>query len=251
MQKKKSNISVLTIHKGNLEQLKKTIYSVDNQSVEPLKHVILAREVSNYQIHFLKKKNREFILNKKNDKSVFHGMNIIKSYSGDYPIIYLNSGDIFLSKNTLHYIDKFYSFLNLNYALIFSTCLTVNNLYFEIKDFFFKKSNYLPHSSFLCKNSYFNQKINFDIKFKISADGIWMKKVISRSRKVIKISKTIVVQNLYGQSSLPSLRTCNWRWDESFISGLKELIKLLMSKLVSKNIYFLIIYFRKYYFFKK
>ena len=251
MYKKKSHICVLTIHKGNLEQLKKTIHSVDTQSVEPCKHIILAKETCAYQIHSFKNQNREFILNKKNDKSVFHGMNIIKKYSNNFPIIYLNSGDIFLSRSTLYYIDKFYPFYNLNYVLIFSTLLKVNNFYFQIKDSFFKNRNYLPHSSFLCKNNLFNKKINFDVKFKISADGIWMKKIISRSRKLKKISKNIVIQNLYGQSSLPSLKTCNWRWNENFWSGIKELIKLLISKFVSLNIYFLIIYFRKYNFFKK
>jgi hypothetical protein len=251
MQKKKSSICVLTIHKGSIEELKKTIYSVDTQSIEPIKHIILAKEICNYQIHFLKKKNREFILNKKNDKSVFHGMNIVKKYSINYPIIYLNSGDIFLSRNVIYYIDKFNHFFNLNYILIFSTLLRANNFYFQIKDLFFNNKIYLPHSSFLCKNNYFNQKINFDTKFKISADGIWMKKIISRSRMVKKIAKNIVIQNLYGQSSLPSLKTYNWRLNESFFSGIKELIKLLISKFVSLNVYFLIIYYRKYKFFQK
>jgi hypothetical protein len=249
--KKKSNICVLTIHKGNIEALKETIFSVDTQSIEPFKHIVLAKEICNYQISFLKKKNREFILNKKEDKSLFHAMNILKKYSKNYPIIYLNSGDIFLCRSTLYYIDKFYLFLNLNYVLIFSTLLKINNFYFQIKDLFFKKKNYLPHSSFLCKNNFFNQKINFNVKFKISADGIWMKKIISRSRMVKKISKDIVIQNLYGQSSLPSLKTCNWRWNESLVSGIKEFIKLLICKLVNLNAYFLIIYFRKYNFFRK
>ena len=249
--KKKSNICVLTIHKGDIEKLKKTIFSVDTQNIEPFKHIVLAKETCNYKIYFLKKKNREFILNKKNDKSLYHAMNIIKKYSKNYPIIYLNSGDIFFCRRTLYYLDKFYRFFNLNYVLIFSTLLRVNNFYFQIKNFFFKNKNYLPHSSFLCKNNFFNEKINFDTKFKISADGIWMKKIILRSRMVKKIAKNIVIQNLYGQSSLPSLTTCKWRWNENFVTGIKELIKLIISKVVNLNIYFLIIYFRKYNFFKR
>jgi len=251
MQKKKTNICILTIHKGNIKHLKKTIHSVDSQCIEPLMHIILAKEICNYQIQSLKKKNRVFILNKKNDTSVFHGMNIIKKYSGDLPIIYLNSGDIFLDRNILYFIEKFHIFFNLNYVLIFSTLLQFKNFYFQIKHSFFKKKNYLPHSSFLYKNNLFNQKINFDVKFKISADGLLMKKIISRSRTVNKIAKNIVIQNLYGQSSVPSLKTCNWRWNEEFVSGFKELVKLLLSKFAPLGIYFLIIYFRKYIFFKK
>jgi hypothetical protein len=201
MKKKISNICILTIHKGSIKNLKKTIASVDSQSFAPLKHIILAKEICKYQISFFKKSNREFILNKKNDKSVFHGMNIVKKYSKDSSIIYLNSGDVFFNRNSLYYINKFHILLKFNYVLVFKTVLQVKNLYFDIKKNFFKDKNYLPHSSFVCKNNFFNQKIDFDVKFKISADGIWMKKIISRSRSVRKILITLVIQNLYGQSS--------------------------------------------------
>ena len=78
-----------------------------------------------------------------------------------------------------------------------------------------------------------------------------MKKIILRSRQVKKIFHNIVIQNLYGQSSVPTLKTCNWRSNENLIEGIKEFIKLLISKFVGLNIYFFIIYFRKYIFFKK
>ena len=156
MQKKIGNVCILTIHKGDLEYLKRTIRSVDIQSLQPIKHIILAKGICNYQIQSFKKENREFILNKNTDKSVYDGMNIIKKYSRNRITIYLNSGDIFFSRNTLYYINKFNLFLNLNYVLIFTTLLRVKNIFFNIKDLFFKKETYLPHSSFLFKNNYFN-----------------------------------------------------------------------------------------------
>ena len=63
MQKKIGNICILTIHKGDLEYLKRTIRSVDIQSLQPIKHIILAKGICNYQIQSFKKENREFILN--------------------------------------------------------------------------------------------------------------------------------------------------------------------------------------------
>jgi hypothetical protein len=251
MEKKICNICILTIHKGSIKNLQKTIDSVDSQSFAPIKHIILAKEICRYQINSLKKFNREFFINNKNDKSVFHGMNIVKKYSKEIPIIYLNSGDIFFNKNSLHDFNKLSIFLKFNYVLIFKTVLCVKDLYFDIKTNFFKDKNYLPHSSFLCKNNFFNKKINFDTKFKISADGIWMRKIISRSRSVKKILKKLVIQNLYGQSSLPSLKTLGWRFDENYLYGFKEFLKLLISKIVPLDIYFLIIYYRKYNFSKK
>jgi hypothetical protein len=251
MLKKIGNVCILTIHKGDLEYLKRTIRSVDIQSLQPIKHIILAKGICNYQIQSFKKENREFILNKNTDTSVYDGMNIIKKYSRNRITIYLNSGDILLSRNTLYYINKFNLFLNLNYVLVFTTLLRFKDIFFNIKDLFFKKETYLPHSSFLFKNNYFNKKIDFNIRFKITADGIWMKKIISRSRDLRKIFTNIVIQNLYGQSSMPSLKTCVWRWGENPLSGIKELLKLLISKLVPISFYFLIIFCRKYNFFRK
>jgi hypothetical protein len=251
MLKKRANICILTIHKGNLNFLKKTISSVDNQSLKPLKHIILAKGVCNYQIQYLKKKNREFILNKNADKSLYNAMNIIKKHSSECATIYLNSGDVFLSRNTLYDINKFILFLNLNYILVFTTILKFKNLFFNIKNLSFKKKIYLPHSSFLFKNNYFNQKINFKTELKISADGIWMKQIISRSRALKKIFINIVIQNLYGQSSTPSLKTFIWRYNEDSFSGVKELIKLLITKLIPLNFYFLLIFYRKYNYFIK
>jgi hypothetical protein len=248
---KRANICILTIHKGNLDYLKKTIRSVDAQSLRPLKHIILAKGVCNYQIQCLKKKNRNFILYKNADKSVYDGMNIIKKYSGDCAAIYLNSGDIFFSRNTLNYINKLHIFLNLNYVLVFATLLRFKKIFFKIKDLSFKKESYLPHSSFFFKNNYFNQKINFNPRFRITADGIWMKQIISRSRALKKISTNIVIQNLYGQSSMPNLKTCIWRWNEGSLSGIKEFIKLLISKMLPLSFYFLLIFYRKYYFFRR
>ena len=78
-----------------------------------------------------------------------------------------------------------------------------------------------------------------------------MKKIISRSRDLRKIFTNIAIQNLYGQSSIPSFKTCVWRWAENPLSGIKELLKLLISKLVPISFYFLIIFCRKYNFFRK
>jgi len=83
------------------------------------------------------------------------------------------------------------------------------------------------------------------------ADGIWMKKIISRSRSLKKISTNIVIQNLYGKSSIPSLKTFIWRLDEGLLSGIKEFIKLLISKMLPLSFYFLLIFYKKYYFLRR
>jgi len=249
--KKHCQLCIITIHKGDLRFLKKTIVSIDNQNLLPIGHIIIAKNINNFQIQPYKKNFRVFFLNNKHDRSIYEAMNFAKKNLGNFPFFFLNSGDVLMERNTLYQISKSLYFLSLNYVLIFQTLLRVENLYFKIKMKFFKKKNYSPHSSFISQNSIFNKKINFEKKLKISADGNWMRDIIKKSRMVKKIPKNIVIQNLYGQSSLPSFKTCRWRWSENLVSSVKEFIKLIISKLMPLKIYFLIIYFRRYNFFKK
>lgn len=244
-------VCIVTIHKGDLKFLKKTIDSIDNQSLFPLKHIVIAKNINNFQIQVYKKDFRVFYLNNKYDRSIYEAMNFAKKNLGNYPFFFLNSGDVLLHRNSLNQISKFINLLKLNYVLVFKTLLRIKTIYFNIKDRFFKNKDYLPHSSFISQNNFFNKKINFKYKFKISADGYWMKDIIKRSRMTKKIPKNIVIQNLYGKSSLPSFNTIIWRLREKPVSGAKEFIKLVMSKLVPLNFYFTIIYFRKYRFFNK
>lgn len=250
LNKKLCKFCVITIHKGDLKFLKKTIDSIDNQNLLPIRHIIVAKNINNFQIQPYKKDFRIFFLNNKHDRSIYEAMNLAKKKTGNFPIFFLNSGDIFLKRNSLYQMSRFLYFLSLNYVVVFQTLLRIKNLYFEIKKNIFKNKNYLPHSSFISQNDFFNKKIYFNKKFKISADGLWMKDIIKRSRMVKKIPKNIVIQNLYGKSSLPSFQTFKWKCREKLASGVKEFFKLIISKLIPLKIYFLIIYYRKYNFFK-
>ena len=241
-----SDICIVTIHKGNLFNLKKTIKSVNMQISQPKLHLVVASGVYNYQINCLRKKNRKFILNQ--DVSIYNAMNIAKKCAGKIPILYLNSGDFFFSKESLFFINKFIKKIYLNYVLIFATLLTNDNTYFSIKRKVFNKSSYLPHSSFICINDYFNKKINFDYNNKITADGIWMRAIIKKSRNVIKYYNNLAIQNLNGQSSMPSFKNIKYRWHESKFSAFKEFVKLSILIFLKKSLYFRFIYFYKYTF---
>ena len=243
-------ICIITIHKGDLKFLKRTIASIDRQSLLPAKHIIVAKNINNFQMQFCKKNYRFVYLNNKKDKSIYDAMNFAKNRTENLPIFFLNSGDILNDRNSLYRVAKFEKLLNLNYTLIFQTLLRVKNTYFQIKKFFFKDKGYLPHSTFLSPNNFFYKKINFNIKHKISADGYWMRNVIKKSRAVKKIDENIVVQNLYGLSSFPTGASIVWRFDENMLTGIKEVIKFILSKLIKKTLYFKFIHFRRYNHFK-
>lgn len=239
-----SKVSIVTINYDNFEELKKTIESIDSQNIQPHKHIIVSKKLKLYQIKKFKKKFRKFILGK--DNSLYNAMNIGKKYCINDPLIFLNSGDIFFNKKSLNLIQENYTTLKKNNAIIFKTVLMNKGKYFHPKKNFFERKDYLPHSSFVFFNSKLNSKINFDEEMIITADGKWMRQILQNSNKLIKIKKNLVIQNLDGQSSVPSLRTVYFRFKENVNSGFKEIIKLIIKLLFSDRFYFRIIYFNKY-----
>ena len=70
----KANLVVITVHKGPIQKLKNTLRSIDTQICVPYRNIVIAKNISLYQIANFKKKNRILILNK--DKSIYNAMNI-------------------------------------------------------------------------------------------------------------------------------------------------------------------------------
>ena len=241
---KVSKITIITINYDDLGDLKKTIQSVDSQKSRPQKHIIVSKKLKLNQLTKFKKKYRRFILGK--DNSLFNAMNIGKKYSLNSPVIFLNSGDIFYNNNSIGLIQKYYKVLKKNKVVIFKTVLVSEDNYFYPKKKYYNDKNYLPHSSFIFYNSKHLSKINFDEKMIVTADGKWMRQILKKSNGLIKSKYNLVLQNLDGQSSVPSTRTILLRFDENIWSGIKEIIKFLIKLFLNKSSYFRVIYFKKY-----
>ena len=73
-----------------------------------------------------------------------------------------------------------------------------------------------------------------------------MKEILKKSNGLVKANYNLVIQNLDGQSSDPSIRTIYYRFNENILSGLKETIKFFINFLFGKKLYFRIVYFNKY-----
>lgn len=241
---KVSKIKIVTINYDNLNDLKKTIKSVDNQKTKPQKHIIISRKLKLNQLKKFKKSYRKFILGQ--DNSLYNAMNIGKKNSLNSPVIFLNSGDVFYNRYSIDLIQKYYQALKKNKVIVFKTVLVNKNDFFYPKKKYFNNKNYLPHSSFIFLNSKNYSNINFDEKMIITADGKWMREILKKSNGLIKVKNNLVFQNLDGQSSVPSLRTIFYRFKENTFSGLKEIFKFLIKIFLNKNLYFKAIYFNKY-----
>lgn len=242
----KINLAIITVHKGNFEELKRTINSIDSQVLKPKKHLIVCSGVKKINTLKYKRKYREFIINK--DNSIYNAMNIGISKIDDCHILFLNSNDILYSKLSLFKISKF---LKPNTALIAATKLHYANLIFTIKNKEFKKKRYMPHSSFVAPPISKEKKIYFDTRYKIAADGIWMTNIVNISKKVIKLDKPLSIHNLGGISTSPTLKTIFFQFQYKKIEGLKEMLKYIIKSLFNNEKYYRLLYKLKYNLIKK
>jgi hypothetical protein len=242
-----ANLVIITVHRGPIIFLKKTLQSIDTQILAPHHNIVVASHTSLYRTKYLKKKNRTFVINK--DKSIYNAMNIAlrdKVIKNNY-IIFLNSGDVFLNKRSIFNINKYFL---LKKIIIGSQILKLDSNFYHIRKYFFKKKNYSPHGSFLCHSSLLNLSKNemfFNEKRLIDADGLWMSKIINNNKKkFIKINKNITIHSLGGISTSPSIETISHYFEINLILFFKELLKFILKILLTKKIYFRVIYVLKY-----
>ena len=109
---KSYKISIITVTKNSEKFLSKNILSVKSQKYTNFEHIIVDGNSTDKTLDIIKthKKNIKFIKNK-NDKGLYHAMNVgIKNSSGDI-IGILNSDDIYF-KNTLEIVNKYFNKYN-------------------------------------------------------------------------------------------------------------------------------------------
>ena len=237
---KKNKLAVITIHKGDIKNLIKTINSIDKQLVFPDLHLILIHHSTSVDIKIKKKKNRKILISK--DRSLYQAMNIALKKTFNYSVIFINSGDELSNKRS---IKKIISKLSTNKCLIFKTKILHGKTQFIPRTSYFMNENYMPHPSFIRPPVIKNKKILMNEKYKIAADGLWMKQNISIFGKK---KFPDVITNFYtgGLSTNPSLRSIKLQIEFSYKEGLKELIKFILSKIFREK-YFQIIYVWKFY----
>jgi len=106
---KKYKISIITVTKNSEKFLSENILSVKSQNYKNFEHIIVDGNSTDKTIKIINshKKSIKFIKNK-NDKGLYHAMNVgIKKSSGDI-IGILNSDDIYF-KNTLKIVNKYFN----------------------------------------------------------------------------------------------------------------------------------------------
>ena len=133
-----TKISIVTISDGNTKALKKTLNSIDNQNYKNFKNLIVTKENLKNLDKKYKKKNRFFYYKK--NSYIYEAMNYGLKKSVNNFLIFLNSGDQFISKSSLKKIsNSTNNFIFINFIIkVFYNFFNVSIGQFNIINFYLK-----------------------------------------------------------------------------------------------------------------
>ena len=178
---KKYKISIITVTKNSEKFLLENIKSVKFQNYKNYEHIIVDGNSTDRTIKIIKsnKKRIKFIKNK-NDRGLYHAMNVgIKNCTGDI-IGILNSDDVYF-RNTLRLVNKYFnnhSYLDFLFGSVYKHKLLHG---FNPKIINWSFGFYTTHSvGFFIKRES-QLKVGFyDLKYKYSADYDLFLRMIKR-----------------------------------------------------------------------
>ena len=235
---RKKGICIVTVCNKDLANLKKTIKSIDKQIVQPDLHLVITKNINLYSLQPYKRKNRKFVINK--DKSLYNAMNIGLKNNFFSHILFLNSEDI-LFNNFIIYNLK--NYLLRNKTIVAKTILQNKFDKFLPKKNVYRQHKYLPHSSFVAYINRSTEKIYFNEHYPIMSDGIWMKKILFKTKRIF-LNKNLTIHTLGGVSTNPSISSILKY--STFNDIYKQILKAFLGFILSSKRYYRVIYFFKY-----
>lgn len=166
-------VSVITINFNNGEGLKKTITSVLEQDTDNIEYIVIDGGSSDSSLEVIKRYSGKIhYWVSESDRGIYHAMNKgISKSNGDY-LIFLNSGDIFSSPQSVNKLTS----PEPSKDLIYGNLLLKRNGQIKEKCYpdFLKFSsvyiNSLPHPATLIKKSLFDKFGLYDENLKIASD---------------------------------------------------------------------------------
>jgi len=185
---KKPFFSIITVVKNDEVNISKTIKSIQNQKFKNFEHIIIDGKSSDKTFQKISNNKKIDVLISEKDDGIYYAMNKGLKISRGEVILFVNSGDL-ITKNALNIIYK--KFVNLKIDFVFGTVRRHYNKDTILKyGFNLKKLNYnfdfaTSHSTgFFLKKKFYNLVLNFDTKYKCSADyDIYYKLFVKRKLK--------------------------------------------------------------------
>jgi glycosyltransferase involved in cell wall biosynthesis len=180
-------LSIITISCNSINDLFLTSSSINIQSIQPFEHVIVGSGYSQSDLrkirNTLASPIRKFIFNK--DNGIYDAMNIgLREASGTH-VLFLNSGDLFLSSHSVSV--AYQAFLSLddsecNKCIAFSSIQSSKSFFYIRPPARIKKQKLygFPHQSFISPiNKTPGKRIYFNLSHETSADQYWMQQLLA------------------------------------------------------------------------
>ena len=214
---KEHKISIITVTKNSEKYLNENIKSVLNQKYKNYEHIIVDGNSTDKTIEIIKSyKNKVRFIKNKNDKSLYHAMNVgIKNAKGDI-IGILNSDDIFF-KDTFKIVNRYFC-KDKNLDFMFGSVYKHKLLYgYSPWKISFSFGFYSTHSVgfFIKKKSQFKVGL-YNLKYKYSADYDLFIRMIQKFKLKGTASKKNEIFGKFRRGGLSSrikfidyLRECN------------------------------------------
>lgn len=233
----KKKISIITIGYNNPTEIKITCDSIDNQCYKNIENIIVASGCSEMELKSLLAEKegcfKKFIINK--DDSLYNAMNLgINGASGEF-IFFLNSGDVFNSKNSLQKCVK---------MMKEKKCYLFRTVQIWKKDAYIRPSldnldkliKHPAHQGFFTPLQ--KEMPRFLEDGRINADSIWM----STCMKIygVQVHSDIIARFfLGGISNYPTIHAVSIRTRTQGVAcGLKEACKFFLRKIIGNNNYY-------------
>lgn len=226
-------LSVITICKDNLEELKITCESINSQIYNGyIEHIIIDGGSSNHITDYLKKSNKRFISER--DSGIYDAFNKGITFSKGQFICFLNSGDTYSSNNCIQLILD-----HINYEIVWfcNKHIKTDKLirvtwvpkwavrYFKIMP---------PHQSTVFPRKFFNSSL-YDKSFRVSGDFDLFLKNINFYLMGSMVNFNLVNQNVGGISN------------NGLASRLKSNKEALQSLSINSNFSYLYLFFKLLY----
>lgn len=192
---KNNKVTVVTVTYNCEQSIEKTILSVINQDYENIEYIIIDGKSTDRTLSIINEyKDHISHLKSEQDEGIFDAMNkgIIEA-SGDW-IIFLNSGDLFISNDT---ISRIMNNKLEKYQVIYGDTAYIadGNFYsYKATPFFLKSKSYtgmgICHQSILVKTK-IAKRLKFDINYKVAADYNMIKEIYNQGGKFFRHNEII------------------------------------------------------------
>lgn len=163
-----NTFSIITVVYNDKKNIDSTIKSVINQNYKNFEYIIVDGNSDDGTFEIIKSysKKLSFFISE-NDKGIYDAMNKGLNYAKNDWVIFMNSGDLFVSNNTLKEIS---AELNNKIDLIYGNHINYKNHIIypsSIKNLW--QGSFVCHQSTVIKTKIM-KKLKFDLKYKIASD---------------------------------------------------------------------------------